>query len=248
MKPINQYATLKEFTDDIDASNARLPFKIMGKKGSHGPYYTGSMLAAVFSQINDPDANPGYHTIQAPFGEILRKGCRLTGGTDTFSRSLLPNPKTGNNLLQADIVELDLSFGGKAFPQNRLALIVTHSCGVDNSNHLNAVPVYLESELTESVVTRLRGGPAKNFAMVRENWLANENASHIGIPAAVVPKLNPNGERMLACLGFSSLCPKKAVPTEPILRLTYRALAYVQGRVALFYLRDVQDSDDTRDI
>lgn len=220
----------------------------MGKKSSSGPYYTVSMLAAVYEQVDDPDATPGYHTIQAPFGEVLRKGCRLSGGKDTYSQTLIPNHKTGNNILQSDIVEMDLSFSGKAFPQNRLAMVVTHSCGIDNTGQINLVPVYLESELTDAVIERLRGGPAKDYSAVRRNWLANENLSYLGLPGIEIPKINDGGEPMLACLTLSNLVPKKAVPTTPKLRLTYRALSYLQSRIGLLYLRDVQDSDDTRDI
>lgn len=247
MKPINQYATLKDFTTDIDADGNHLPFKVMGKRGSNGVYYTLSMLKEVYNSIPDPDSQIGYQSIQTPFGEILRKGCRLTGGKSTYSASITPNPKTKNNILQADIVELDLSYPGKGFPKHKLAMVISHSCGIDNSNHMNILPVYTESELTDSVIVALRGSAPKNPAQVKQNWLANENVSLLGLPAEFIQGSNDASDMMLACLHLSTLVPKSAVPKAPKLRLTYRALSYVQFRIGLLYLRDVQDSDDTRD-
>lgn len=247
MKPINQYVTLKEFTTDIDKAKNHLPFKVMGKIGSNGVYYTLSMLKEVFKDIPDPDLQIGYQSIAAPFGEILRKGCRLAGGKTTYSSSITPNPKTNNNILQADIVEFDLSHGGKAFPKHKLAMVLSHSCGIDNSSHMNVIPVYTESELTDAVVTTLRGSAPKNAATVKQNWLTNESVNFLGLPAEFVSGSNDSSDPMLACLPLSMLVPKSVVPKAPRLRLTYRALSYVQIRVALLYLRDVQDSDDTRD-
>lgn len=247
MKPINQYAKLKDFTNDIDIGGNHLPFKVMGKRGSNGVYYTLSMLKEVYKCIPDPDAQIGYQSIQTPFGEILRKGCRLAGGKDTYSVSITPNPKTKNNILQADIVNLDLSQGGNAFPSHKLAMVISHSCGIDNSNHVSVVPVYTETELTDNVITAIRGLAPKNPAQVRQNWLANENVSLLGLPAEFIQGSNDDGDMMLACLHLSMLVHKPAVPKSPRLRLTYRALSYVQFRIALLYLRDVQDSDDTRE-
>lgn len=248
MKPIAQYGTLKAFTTDIDNSGDHLPFRVMGKRGSNGVYYTASMLKAVYNEIPDPDSQVGYQAITAPFGEILRKGCRLAGGDVSYSRSITPNPKTQGNILQADIIECDLNHGGRAFPAHKLGMILTHSCGVDNSDRVNVVPVYTESELTDSAVTALRGFAPKNPAQVKQNWLANENVSFLGLPAQTIPTLNDTGEMMLACLHLSMLVPKSAIPKAPKLRLTYRALSYVQFRLALLYMRDVQGSDDTRDM
>jgi hypothetical protein len=248
VKPISQYATLKDFTNDIDKSGLHLPFKVMGKRGSNSVYYSASMLKEVYQSFPDPDSQVGYQSIQTPFGEILRKGCRLGSGAVTYSQSIKPNPKNQNNILQADIVEIDLSYGGKAFPKHKLGMVISHSCGIDNSNHMSIVPVFMESELTDTVVTTLRGLAPKNPAQVKQNWLANENVSFIGLPAQSIPVLNESGEMMLACLSLSMLVPKDFVPKAPKLRLSYRALSYVQFRIALLYIRDVQDSDDTRDM
>lgn len=254
MKPISQYATLKEFTTDIDSNGHHLPFKIMGKrrlpdpaKNFNGIYYTGSMLAEIHQNTPDPDQHSGFQSVTAPFGEILKVGCRLTGGSDTYSSKLIPNPKTGSNLLQGDILELDLSYDGKAFPKNSLAMITSHSCSLTNGEYISLIPVFLESALDSATIAFLRGGAAKNPVQVRASWLTNEQINFLGLPSVFITGSNAQSDRLLACLHMQVLVPKKYVPTMPKLRLTYRALSYFQLRIALLYLRDVQDSDDTRE-
>lgn len=253
MKPA-KHATLKDFTDTLDRLGNHLPFKIMGKrrladpkKNFNGIYYTGSMLRELYADIDDPDSISAHQSVDAPFGEILKVGCRLAGGSDTYSKKIIPNAKTGSNLLQADIVELDLSGGGKAFPKHRLSMIVSHSCGITNTDYASLIPIYLESDLDNGTVTALRGAAPKDFKQVRGNWLSNEQINYLGLPAVTIPKINDAGDRLLACLNLQMLVPKKAVPANPQLRLTYRGLSYFQMRLALLYMRDVQDSDDTRE-
>jgi hypothetical protein len=254
VKPIDQYATLKDFTSDIDQSATHLPFKIMGKRrlpdpqrNFTGTYYTASMLAEVYKDVDDPDLSPGYQSIQAPFGEILKVGCRLWGGPQTYSASITPNKKTGSNFLQADLVSVDASQNGTFFPAHKLAMITSHSCGITNSDSVSLIPVYLESELNDSNLTALRGKKSANLHQIRGNLLSNEIVNFFGLPGAHIKGINEAGERMLACLHLQVLANKKQVPSSPVVRLTYRALTYFQFRLALLYLRDVQDSDDTRD-
>lgn len=253
MKPINQYATLKDFTTDIDHGGNHLPFKIMGKRrlpdpkaGFGGIYYTLSMLGEVYKDIDDPDQIAGFQPVPASFGEIRRMGCRLWGGDRTYSKTISPNTKTGSNLLQADIVEFDLS-GGGGFPKHRLAMITSHSCAIANAQFVSLVPVYLESELDDSAISALRGKKLNNVAHIRGNWLSNEQVNFLGLPGVHITGINDNGDRMLACLHLQVGVPTGTVPAKPKLRLTYRALSYFQMRLALLYMRDVQNSDDTRE-
>lgn len=247
MATTHQYDTLKKFTDYLDSNNKQIPFKIMGKKRVKGPYYTISMLKEVYNNIPDPDSQIPFRTIKAPFGDILERGCRLATGNSTYSSSVIPNQITNNNILQGDIIELDLSNGGNAFPKHKLSMVISHSCSIDNSSNLNVIPVYTESELTQDAIEILRGKAPKDHAAVMQNWFANESVNFLGLPAEHIPVSNESGDRMLACLHLSVLLNKVNVPDAPCLRLTYRALAYVQLRIGLLYLRDVQDSDDTRE-
>lgn len=249
----NKRVTLKEFTTSLDQQGNHLPFKIMGrrrlpdpKRNINGTYYTATMLKAIYESIHDPDLLSTFQSVEVPFGEILKVGCRLSGGGETYCEELVPNQKTGNNLLQADIVELDLSQAAKTFPRHRLSMITSHSCGIENSHCVSFVPVYTESELDELTVTTLRGDKPKDFRQVRANWLANEQINFLGLPAVDIPKIGIEGERLFACLASQVLLPKIQAPTQPVLRLTYRALSYFQMRIALLFMRDVQDSDDTR--
>jgi hypothetical protein len=252
VKTIDQYATLKEFTADIDQAGQHLPFKIMGKKrlpdpstGASGVYYSASMLSEIYKTISDPDLAASNTSISAPFGEILSRGCRLDVAA-TYSSSITPNPKTNSNLLQADIFAFDLSKNGLQVPPHRLAMVITHSCGFNSGDGVSMVPVYLESELDIGTLTAIRNKPTKNTS-VRGNLFSNEAVNFLGLPAAQIATLNSQADRMLACLHLQTVVPRRAVPQAPALRLTYRALSYFQLRLAVLYLRDVQDSDDTRD-
>jgi hypothetical protein len=107
-------------------------------------------------------------------------------------------------------------------------------------------PVYLESEIDQDVVDFFKGKKGTpNFSLIRGNWLRNENLNFIGYPT--VDLYSQDGDRLLSCTNLATTIPKKILPAQPQLRLTYRALSYTQSRLALFFLRDVQDSDDTRD-
>lgn len=252
VKPLDQYSTLKEFTDDIDAGGHHLPFRIMGKRrlpngNFNGVYYTFSMLGQIHRNTPDPDTSPSSQSLPAPFGEILKIGCRLWGGSQSYSSSIIPNPKTGSNLLQGDLVEFDLATKFGFIPKGQQAMIISHSCSLTNSAIAILVPVYLESELDETAMTALRGVKPKNYIQMRGNWLSNETVNFLGLPAVHIQKSNPNGERMLACLSLQCPVETKTLPTAPSLRLNYRALSYLQLRLGMLYLRDVQDSDDTRD-
>jgi hypothetical protein len=255
VKPISQYAKLDNFITDIENTGNHLPFKIMGKrkfpdpkKGITGTYYTASMLAEVYRNIGDPDQIPNFQSTAAPFGEILKLGCRLYGGTKTYSAQMTRNHKSGANIFQGDLVALDLSADhGPAFFKHRLSMVTSHSCAIANSQFVSLIPVYLESELDQIAVTHLRGQLPTNIGAVRGGWMGNENVNFLGLPAEHIKALNEQGDRMLACLHLQTVVPKSIIPLKPMLRLTYRALSYFQLRLSLLYMRDVQDSDDTRE-
>lgn len=248
MKPIHQYGKLKDFIDDLEASAPHhFPLKVMGQrrppaKKKSAIFYSASMLAEVYRSIPDPDQSKTM-PVQAVFGEIFNMGCNLNQGAATYS-AIQAQP-SGHNLFQGDLINFDLSDGGKRFPKHRLSQVLTHSCGIANSDFICIAPVYLESELSQGVIEYLRNKPTPSFDSIRGNWLRNENISFIGYP--VVDDFSNEGDRLLSCLNLASTISKKFIPQQPQLRLTYRALSYVQSRIALFFLRDVQDSDDTRD-
>lgn len=250
MKPLHQYVTLKDFVDDLENSPSHhFPLKVMGQrkiptaKNKSSQFLSASMLAEVYRSIPDPDQTASM-PIQAIFGEIYNRGCNLKQGKETYSK-IVAQP-SGHNLFQGDLINFDLSNNGKRFPRHRLSQIMNHSCGITNSNFICLVPVYLESEIGQDVVDFFKGKKGtSNFAQIRGNWLKNESINFIGYPS--VDDFSPDGDRLLSCPVLKITVPKKDIPTEPQYRLTYRALSYTQSRIALLYLRDVQDSDDTRD-
>lgn len=219
--------------------------KIMGKKRKDA-FFSISMLAEVHNQTNDPDAAGPYQTIDAPFGEILVRGARLHAGL-TYS-TITPHP-LGANHFQGDIVDLDLSGDGKYGPRHRLSMLLTHTCDIQKLSHISAAPAFLESELSDATMIHLRDGVApKNPKQMREMWLSNEMPIYLGLPATDLTGV-PGGERILVCLHLAAPVPRKVVLSKTTqLRLKYRASSYLQGRLAVLLMRDVQNSDETREI
>lgn len=249
MKPLHQYGSLKEFIDDLEKSPPHhFSFKVMGQKRvlakkQSAIFQSASMLAEVYRSIPDPDLS-GTMPVQAIFGEIFNRGCNLNAGTGTYS-TIAAQP-SGHNLFQGDLINYDISEGGNRFPKHRLSQILSHSCGIANTDFICLAPVYLESEIDQDVVDFFKGKKGtQNFSLIRGNWFRNENLNFIGYPT--VDLYSSEGDRLLSCPNLAMTVSKKNLPTLPQLRLTYRALSYTQSRLALFFLRDVQDSDDTRD-
>lgn len=125
-------------------------------------------------------------------------------------------------------------------------MVLSHSCDIGNSPKTVLAPIYQEQELSRQVLEHLKGSMVKNDAAARVNWLRNESPKYAGFPE------NPNpstiSERFLVPLTFTVSAPRDQVTLRaPILRLTYRSLSYLQIRLVMILIRDVQSSDETRD-
>lgn len=250
MKSIDQYPTLKDFTDDLEKSGFEVPYKIMGQrkkpKGtSRGNFHSATMLAQVYNEISDPDKlTKKAMPFDAPFGIIGNRFCRLDP-SDTYSSSLTPHPKDGSNLFQGDILNYSLPIPG--IPQASYSMLVSHSCGITREPFVQLIPVYKESELNETIVTTLKGQKPKNVTTILRSWFQNENWRFLGLPSVDIGS-GDDGEQLLGCLCLLYPLPLGSLPTAPKFRLKYRALTYFQLRLSHLYGRDVQDSDETRDI
>ena len=243
MNPIKQYASLADFTTALDQLGPIVPLKILGKKRPNA-FHSISMLTEVYRQTPDPDAPGFFQTLKAPFGDILSLGARLDP-VDTYSKIIAHSG--GQNHFQGDIIELDLSSGGKQIPKHRFSMLLSHSCDVGKLTHLLIAPAYLDSELSDAAILTLRPG-TKDPKTMRRNWFANEVIPFVGLPATDITKA-PGGEQILVCLHLGVPVPQNVVTARPTqLRLKYRASSYLQGRFAALYLRDVQRSDETREI
>lgn len=242
MKIIEQYPSLANFTKDLEQQGPLFPFKIMGPKRA-GVYYTLSMVKEVYCQTPDPDTTVPFQTMKSPFGEILSRGARLDPA-NTYS-AIRPTAK-GENHFQGDILSLEL--GGNTFPKSRFAMILSHTCDVQKFTHVVVAPAYLESELTDAVVAKLRLRPTTDTRSIKATWFGNEMAPFLTLPAVDLPEVI-GGERIVACLYLGCPVPRDLVLSKPpLLRLKYRASSYLQWRLALLQMRDVQNSDETRDI
>ena len=149
------------------------------------------------------------------------------------------------NQFQGDLFELDdpLDF----MVQTRLVLLLSHSCEVDRESIVSVIPVYKESDLEADPrkVEVLRGSAPKDHKAAIKNWLSNESKLIVGLPPL---DIDGNSERLAIYLRDVKTIKKNLLPAAPIIRLSYRGLSYLQIRVAHFFFRDVQDSDESRNL
>ena len=237
--------------NDLKASpSSHLPFKIFGQKRKANPkknkkaiFHSASMIAQVYLNFCDPDSIAGKRVkVQAPFGEIYNRGCRLNAEAGTYCKAISPN-KNGLNHFQCDIFEFKQEL--KDVPSFTHTMIISHSCGIDNSRFVLGIPIFLESQLHDTAVVELKGSPSNNPQGALQGWFTNENVRFVGLPAT---DTLGDSERMLGCLNHVHSVDKSLLPKKPKLRLTYRALSYFQLRIAHYFFRDVQDSDESREL
>jgi hypothetical protein len=108
-------------------------------------------------------------------------------------------------------------------------------------------PVYRESELSLSTIEQLfgRSGTPQAVQSRKQNMLRNESIRFVAFPAKDSASID---EPFVVALSIALPSVKNmVVSTPPILRLSYRSLSFLQWRIGAMYLRDVQDSDETRD-
>lgn len=126
-------------------------------------------------------------------------------------------------------------------------MVVSHSCDVSNAPFIIISPIFLDSELTWPTMNIIKGNSFNSQAdadKAKGNWFLNENLK-IAAFSAQGADIN---ERFLVPLNlFMTIDKISALKLNPFLRLTYRALAFFQWRLAVVYFRDVKDSDETRD-
>ncbi len=242
MKQVEQYnGNYKTFLHDLDkATQEHLPFKVFGPKNKSGVFHSFSCLGQIYKQTEDPDKSQN-RIYKAPYGEIYKYGCRLA--PVVFS-AIQASPK-GLNQFQGDLFELDdpLDF----MVQTRLVLLLSHSCEVDRESIVSVIPVYKESDLEADPrkVEVLRGSAPKDHKAAIKNWLSNESKLIVGLPPL---DIDGNSERLAIYLRDVKTIKKNLLPAAPIIRLSYRGLSYLQIRVAHFFFRDVQDSDESRNL
>lgn len=248
MKPLDHYNTLEEFTKDLEADpNFRIPFKIMGKekkpskKRSHGTFYSLSMLTYMHQEFSDPD-QPGldFSNIQTPVGQLLKAGVRLEGAL-TYSK-IQPN-KSGINRFQGDIFEWTNE--SNLVPDTQYAMVLSHSCDLTHASTVQVCPFFLERSLSPQVILSIAGKQLKDPMGSLNSWFDNENKSYLGLPPVV---WGSTDERLLVDLRKQYLTHPNSLVGEPKIRLKYRALSYLQGRIAVLFWRDVYDSDESREV
>lgn len=246
-KSLDEYKSLKEFYCDIEQNlSLRFPLKVMGKSRPPKEEYTSSMLGFIYSKTPDPDQQNNIFPVETCFGKILNKGCRLDPDA---TYSAIQAPDEGKNIFQGDVIPVDLSVYRKDIPSHKFGMIASHSCEIDRSCGVQVIPVFRESELTDNTITFLRTTAAKNYEAIRQNWLENISPKYIAFPPFDLEKSpdSDDDEPFIAALALCTTIPLSQVPDEPVARLKYRALSFLQWRIGLFLMRDVQRSDETRE-
>lgn len=242
MKAIEHYKRdYKNFLTDLEnTAGEHLPFKVFGPKKSSGDFHSFSCLGQIYKQTENPDASAN-KIFKAPFGEIYKYGCRL--GVEVFSA--IASAPNGINQFQGDIFELggNLDF---QVPTN-LVLLLSHSCEINREVIVSILPVYKESELEAdpSKVAIIRGSTPKDHLAAIRNWMTNESKLVVGLPPLSV---RGSSERLAVSLRDIKTIKRELLPAAPVVRLSYRGLSYFQIRMTHFFFRDVQDSDESREL
>lgn len=242
MKPLDQYNRIyKDFLTDLENTPAEhLSFRVFGPRKKTGDFHSFSCIGHIYKKTENPDTSTN-RLYEAPFGEIYNYGCRLS--QDVFS-SINPAP-TGYNQFQGDIFKFDTDLDFRI--PSKFALVLSHSCEIGREEIVSILPVYKESELESDArkVATLRGSAPKDHRLVLKSWMTNESKLVVGLP----PKdIEGNSERLAISLRDIKTIKKSSLPATPVCRLSYRGLSYLQIRMTHFFFRDVQDSDESRDL
>ena len=239
-----QFGSLRDFTDHLDQNAKSFPLKIMGEQRTN-VYYTATMLAAIYRDTPDPDTDP--FPWDACFGTIRRRGTVLYG-RDIYSDQIVA-AGDGSNSFQGDIVSIpiDLStFGLKKTIHH--AILVSHSCDISASPFITVSPAIFESDVDVALMSFLKGKQIVNPKAELQNLLRNEQHRFLGLPAHGKGKHKTSDEPIVVPLSMMLTIPRAILKTDStVLRLTYRANAFLQMRLATIFMRDVQRSDETRD-
>jgi hypothetical protein len=128
-----------------------------------------------------------------------------------------------------------------------LILLLSHSCEIDREVIISILPVYRESELEADPkkVAVIRGSAPQNHVATIRNWMTNESKLVVGLPPLSV---RGNSERLAVSLRDIKTIKRELLPAAPVVRLSYRGLSYLQIRMTHFFFRDVQDSDESREL
>ena len=247
MKRLDQYCRLQDFCHDLDHTGTPFPLKVMGKRNSNS-FFSATMLSAVYEDTPDPDTTRSA-SVPTFFGQINSAGAAIAPSA-AFS-TIVP-ASDNSNLFQGDVIKLDLNQfrASGLFPRHAYSMILTQTCDASRSPFVVVAPVYRESELTGQTMNELNGAAFKNPIGARVNWLQNQKQPFVAFPPFTFdPHAAPDtDEPFLVALSLTMAMAGDFVRQQRVqLRLKYRALAFLQWRMATHSLRDVQHSDDSRE-
>jgi hypothetical protein len=240
--PAYTHKSVKDFTTDLDKQpGLSLPLFLTGVAAP--PPATVTMLGWAYQELRAKILTAQALPIDVFFGEIDRRSARLDA-TIAYSQP----PKGGFN--PSDVLQGDVLKHGES-ADYQYSMVLSQSCDTPagQTPYVTLGPVYRESELTPVVLQKLKSPTkpvpdVKSAGQQRGAIFENNSLKFVAFPTP--PKNMPFDEPFVVALHCPYRIPSAAPPT-PELRLSYRALAFLQGRIATLYVRDVKGSDDERD-
>lgn len=244
---MQQFKSLKDYTTSLENSGKDFPLKVMGER-TPKQYFSITMLADIYERTQNPNSTI---PASAPFGQIQKRGTSID--PNLVYSAITPPPSGSLNLFQGDVISFE--FMSRIEPvlarSHSHSCIISHSCDISNSPVIMLAPVFSDSELTSNVMKFLSGrsfSDPQSEKTTKENWLRNEKARFIAFPQSSSSQASLD-ERYLIPLDL--LIPVRRddiISCTPIQRFSYRGLSFLQWRLSTLFLRDVQNSDETRDL
>jgi hypothetical protein len=248
LKEIQTYTKYESFLKELETkAHLHVPFKFFGPKKKNNnkgtfDFHSLSAVRVVYTQTENPDDDKDQGEWNAPYGKIIKYGMRADSNA-AYTKVISPNG-AGINCFQGDIFKLEKNVD--FIVPTSLVMILSHSCDVENGEDVSVLPVYRNTDLISDLgnASILRGAKVKDSSVIPQ-WVSNNNKLFVGMPPVYIEgqTFNP-----LVYLKDQRLISKKLLKTSPDHRLSYRFLMYLQMRYMHLYFRDVQDSDESRDI
>jgi hypothetical protein len=240
--PASTHKSVKDFTTYLDKQpGLSLPLFLTGVAAP--PPATATMLGWAYQELRAHMQGTPPLPVNVFFGQIDRRAARLDAN---IAYSQAPTGGfTPSDVLQGDLLKHSES------ADYQYSMVLSQSCDTpaQQSPYVTLCPVYRESEMTPVVLQKLKSPTkpvpdVKSAGQQRGAIFENNSLKFVAFPTP--PKNLPFDDPFVVALHCPYRIPSAAPPT-PELRLSYRALAFLQGRIATLYVRDVKCSDDERD-
>jgi hypothetical protein len=270
---LQQFKSLKDYTTSLENSGKDFPLKVMGER-TPKQYFSITMLADIYERTQNPNSTI---PASAPFGQIQKRGTSIDPNLVYSAITPPPSGSLNLFQGDVISFEFMSRIEPVLARSHSHSCIISHSCDISNSPVIMLAPVFSDSELTSNVMKFLSGrsfSDPQSEKTTKENWLRNEKARFIAFPQSSSSQASlderyliplekarfiafPQSSSSQASLNERYLIPldllipvrrDDIISCTPIQRFSYRGLSFLQWRLSTLFLRDVQNSDETRDL